>query len=101
MLSSSCASLFKGLRYSTVTVWQGYIDDLKRNSQNAFDLWVLGGKPLAGCIFESMKNAKYKYKLAIRHVVKEYEDKFIDGLFDHLMSKGMARFWSTWSAKSS
>jgi hypothetical protein len=80
--------------------WSAALDELKRNSKDAFDVWVLGGKPRNGIIFDLMKDAKYKYKLAVRHAVNEYEDKFSDELYEHLLSKDMPGFWKTWSAKT-
>jgi len=80
--------------------WSAALDDLKRNSKDAFDLWVLGSKPRNGSIFDLMKDAKHKYKLAVRHAVTEYEDKFSDELYEHLLSKDMPGFWKTWSAKT-
>ena len=81
--------------------WSATLDDLKRNSKDAFDLWVLGGKPHSGTIFDLMKDAKYKYKLAVRHAVSDYENRFSDELYEHLLSKDMTGFWKTWSAKTS
>ena len=80
--------------------WSAALDELKRNSKDAFDVWVLGGKPCNGIIFDLMKDAMYKYKLAVRHAVSEYEDKFSDELYEHLLSKDMPGFWKTWSAKT-
>ena len=81
--------------------WSVALDDLKRNSKDAFDLWVLDGKPHSGSIFNLMKDAKYKYKLAVRQSVRDYEDRFSDELYEHLLSKDMPGFWKTWSAKTS
>ena len=38
-----------------------------------------------------MKDAKYKYKLAVRDAIRLYENRFSDELFEHLyiMSKDM------------
>jgi hypothetical protein len=63
-------------------------------------MWVSCGKPNRGVIYDVMKDAKYKYKLAVRQAVRTYEDKFSDDLFEHLLSKDMYGFWKTWSAKT-
>jgi len=34
--------------------------DLKMNSKDAYDLWVLSGKSKYGCMFDIMKDAIYK-----------------------------------------
>ena len=56
------------------------------NSKDSYDLWVVYGKPCSGVLFDLMKDAKYKYKLAIRNAVRNYEHKFTDELYDHLLS---------------
>jgi len=43
-----------------------------------------------------MKDAKYKYKLAVRDAVRMFSDK----LFDHMVSKDMKSFWKVWSKKT-
>jgi len=63
-------------------------------------MWVLCGEPGSGAVFDLMKNAKYKYKPAVRHAIRTYEGKFNDELYDHLMSKDMSNFWRTWSSKT-
>jgi len=49
-----------------------------------------------------MKDAKYKYKLAVRDAVglRSYESRFSDDLFDHLLSKDMQGFWKVWAHKT-
>jgi len=61
------------------------LDDLKQNSTDAYDLWVLYGRPHNGIIFDLMKDAKYKYKLAIRDATRCYE--FSDELHEQLLPK--------------
>ena len=80
--------------------WSVALDDLKQSSKDAYDLWVLYGRPRNGIIFDLMKDAKYKYKLAIRDAVRCYEYKFSDELYEHLLSKNMSDFWRTWSART-
>ena len=70
------------------------------NNKDACDLWVLSGKPKYGCVFDIMKDAKYKYKLAMRDAIRSYEDQFSDDTLKHLSSKDMNAFWRTWSAKT-
>ena len=49
--------------------WSATLNDLKSNSKDAYDImWVLSGKPKYGCMFDIMKDAKYKYKLAVREL---------------------------------
>lgn len=79
--------------------WSAALDDLKANSKDTFDIWVLCGKPNSGTVFDIMKDAKYKYKMAVRHAIKSYEQKFSDELYEHLLSKDMSNFWRVWSSK--
>ena len=65
-----------------------------------YRIWVAAGKPKQGTIFNDMKDAKYKYKLAVRDAVRSYESRFNDDLFDHLLSKDMQGFWNFWAHKT-
>jgi len=59
--------------------WSATLNDLKMNSKDAYDdLRVLSGKPKYGCVFDIMKDAKYKYKPAVRDAIRSYEDQFSD-----------------------
>ena len=80
--------------------WSAALSDLKTNSKDAFDMWQLCGKPSTGALFDLMKDAKYKYKLAVRQAIRTYEGKFSDELYEHLLSKDMNSFWKTWSSKA-
>jgi len=62
--------------------WSTALVDLKLASINTYDVWVLSGKPKQGPVFDVMKDAKYKYKLAVRDAVQSYEIRFIDDLYE-------------------
>ena len=47
-----------------------------------------------------MKDAKYKYKLAVRDAVRSCESRFSDDLFDQLLSKDMQGLWKVWAHKT-
>ena len=81
--------------------WSIALDDLKSNSISTYNSWIAAGKPKQGWIFQCMKDAKYKYKLAVRDAIRLYENRFSDELFEHLMSKDMQNFWKVWSNKAS
>ena len=61
---------------------------------------VIRGKPRNGIVYGIMKDAKYKYKLAVRQAVRSFEDQFSDELFEHLLTKDLNGFWRTGSAKT-
>ena len=81
--------------------WTFALDDLKTSSKDAFDMWILCGRPGTGAVFDIMRDAKYKYKLAVRQAIRTYEDRFSDELYEHLLSKNMGNFWKVWSSKMS
>jgi len=56
--------------------WSVALDDLNNNSLSSYKMWITAGKPRQGFIFEQMKDAKYKYKLAVRDAVRTYENMF-------------------------
>jgi len=61
-------------------------------------MWVSSGKAKQGLAFDVMKDAEYKYKLALRDATRSYENRFSDHLYDHLLA--MTKFWKVWSAKT-
>ena len=75
------------------------LDNLKINSKSVHDIWVNLGKPIRGPIFDQMKDAKYKYKLAIRDVVKTFENRYSDELFVCMLNKDIKTFWKKWKSK--
>jgi len=50
-------------------------------------------------IFESKKNAKYRYKLAIRDAANLFESRFDDELADSYLNKDFNTFWRLWKNK--
>ena len=47
-----------------------------------------------------MKNAKYKYKLAIKDAVIAFEKRYNDGMLECLMDKDMTSFWKIGGSKT-
>ena len=97
---AAASSIQKVPRSALKHYWSAALNDLKQNSKDTFDIWVLFGKPHTDIVYDLMKDAKYKYKLAVCDAVKSYEYKFSDELYEHLVSKDMRSFWKTWSAKT-
>ena len=79
--------------------WSETLDELKLNSKSTFDIWSACGRPFSGYLYSMMKDAKYKYKLAIRDAMRTYEARYNDDLCDYLLQKDMNSFWRTWSHK--
>jgi hypothetical protein len=80
--------------------WSVALDDLKQSSIQAHTLWIGAGKPASGDIFELKKNAKYKYKLAIRDAALQFEGRFDDDLLASYFNKDFNNFWKTWKRKN-
>jgi Reverse transcriptase (RNA-dependent DNA polymerase) len=81
--------------------WSAALDEFKQSSITSYRMWVVQGKPKRGVYFKQMKDAKYKYKLALKNVVHEYENRFSDELLDNLSNKNMHSFLKYWNAKNS
>jgi len=79
--------------------WSAVLDDLKQDSIDTYDIWVGAGKPRSGTVFSIMKNAKYRYKLAVKDAVRAFEEKCSDELYDNLLSKDLNNFWKCWKKK--
>ena len=80
--------------------WSAALDDLKSDSIFAFSVWKSAGRPRSGSVYELKKNAKYRYKLAIRDAANQFEDKFNDELLDSYMNKDFKNFWHCWKKKT-
>lgn len=80
--------------------WSDALDDLKYDSIAAHNIWKSAGRPQSGPIYESHRNAKYKYKLAIRDAANQFEDKFNDELLESYMNKNFNSFWRSWKRKT-
>jgi len=49
--------------------WCDYLDKLKQDSIFWHNMWLSCDRPSSGYIFQIKNSAKYKYKLAIRHLL--------------------------------
>ena len=80
--------------------WSAALDDLKSDSILAFSVWKSAGRPQSGSVYELKKNAKYRYKLAIRDAANQFEDKLNDELLDSYTNKDFTNFWHCWKKKT-
>lgn len=81
--------------------WSDALNDLKSDSIFAHSIWKSSGRPQTGPVYEMYRNAKYKYKLAIRDAVNQFEDKFSDELLESYLNKNFSNFWHCWKKKTS
>ena len=79
--------------------WDDNLSELKIKSIDAHSLWKDNGRPRSGEIYNIMRTAKAKYKLAKRNKNKDVLCVFSNDLHDHQMAKDQQSFWKTWSAK--
>ena len=56
-------------------------------------MWVNQEKRVEGLCYDEMKNAIYKYKLAIRDAFSDFENRYNDDMLECLMDKDMISFW--------
>ena len=80
--------------------WSSALNDLKQESIAAHGLWKSAGKPPDGFLFNLKKNAKYRYKLAIRDSARAAEEEFSDDMYESLCNKEINQFWKTWKNKT-
>ena len=80
--------------------WSSALDDLKNDSIFAFSVWKAAGKPQSGSLYDLKKNAKYRYKLAVRDAANQFDDKFSDELLDSYMNKEFTNFWHCWKKRT-
>ena len=55
-------------------------------------MWVDQRKPKEGLCYDDMKNAKYKYKVALRNAVSDFENRYNDDMLECLMDKDVTSF---------
>lgn len=67
------------------------MDDLKQQSVLTHNLWKSAGSPRSGDCFEIMKDAKYKYKLAVRDAANEFEGRLDDELLNSYLQLSSLR----------
>ena len=63
------------------------LEDLKQQSILAHNLWKSVGSPRSGDSFNFIRDAKYKYKLAIRDAASQFESRFDDDLLVSYLDK--------------
>ena len=51
-------------------------------------------------MIDEMKNAKYKYKLAIRNAAGDFKNRFNNDMLECLMDKDMTFFWKVWGSET-
>jgi len=81
--------------------WSAELDELKQASINAHNLWVLCDRPRQGIINKMHLDAKYKYKLAIKHASMDDSLEFDDELSNHFLRKDLTKFWRQWNTRFS
>ena len=65
----------------------------------AHNMWVAGGRPSSGMLFETKKSAKYRCKLTIRDAANTFESQFDDELLAGYLRKDFNSFWKVWKNK--
>ena len=80
--------------------WSDALNDLKSDSIFTYSIWKSSGRPQSGSVYEMYRNAKYRYKLAIRDAVNQFENKFNDELLESYMTKNFNKFWQSWKKKT-
>ena len=76
--------------------WSVQLDYLKEQSKIFYDLWLFAGKPRSGDIYYFMKSFNYKYKSAIRHAIKSFENQFSYDFVQEFICTDYCSFWKTW-----
>ena len=81
--------------------WSQELEDLKRTSFEAHQMWLPNGTPNNGLINDIRRDTKYKYKLALRHARNTAEFEVDDELSQLFLRKDTNKFWHKWHAKVS
>jgi len=81
--------------------WSEELNDLKKASIEAHQLWLASGKPNKGLINDIRKNSKYKYKLAIRSAARTADIEFDDEISQLYLKKDITKFWKKFNSRFS
>ena len=73
--------------------WNEHLRGIYKESQDAFHMWRINGKPRQGQIFESMKVARSRFKYARRAVARNEESLRADALAHSLDNGDCKSFW--------
>lgn len=79
--------------------WSDELNELKKASVEAHQLWLAFGKPNGGVINDIRKNSKYKYKLAIRNAIHMADVEDDDELSQLYLKKDITKFWKKWNSR--
>ena len=77
--------------------WNDKLSDLKQQSCDAHNIWLLNCKPNSGSCFEHMKKAKMNYKLYLRQCRKDENSMLTDKLYSNLAQHDSKSFWKIWN----
>lgn len=77
--------------------WSEELSSLKEASIEAHKLWISAGRPNIGLINDLRKEAKYKYKIAIRRAEKCTSLDLDDELSELFLNKDINKFWRKWN----
>jgi len=86
---------------SLKSYWSEEINELKKASIEAHQLWLASGKPNKGLINDIRKDSKYKYKLAIRNAARTADIELDDEISQLYLKKDFTKFWKKWNSRFS
>ena len=79
--------------------WSPEANRLKAASIKTHHDWILAGRPCAGALFSSMKDAKYEYKIFLKKQKLASRSRVTDALAYNLSEKRSKQFWISFKAK--
>ena len=80
--------------------WNDYLNELKQKSIFWHSLWRDAGSPATGLLQRLKSSCRFKYKLAIKTELLNYENSYNDDLLTHFTNKELPEFWKCWSKKT-
>lgn len=81
--------------------WTEELTALKQASIDAHNLWRLCGAPRSGLVNKIRLEAKYRYKLALKHAMVNNQIELDDEISSLYLRKDMDKFWQRWSSRFS
>ena len=73
--------------------WNDYVKDSYDTSRDKFNAWKESGRPRQGPIFEDLKEAKARFKSALRYIKKNESELRREALAKKLIQRDTKGFW--------
>ena len=73
--------------------WNKYVGTYHAEAKNAYEAWVLAGRPREGPVLDHKKLTNARYKYAVRYISKHEQVMRVDSMAEKLLGNNVTGFW--------